>query len=183
MRARTRTVARSPELEEPRRSRLGDLYLVHADGAVRLAYLLTGDRALADDLVQDAFVYLAGRLSHLRNPDSFDAYLRRTVVNLANMHFRRRKVERAYLENKVREPGPGRRDPDVAMLQTLRAALLRLPHRQRAAVVLRYYLDIPDAETGDILRCRRGTVRSLVSRGMETLRAELRGEEDGPDGG
>lgn len=176
-------MARSPELEEPRRSRLGDMYLRHADGAIRLAYLLTGDRTLADDLVQDAFVYLAGRLSHLRNPDSFDAYLRRTVVNLAKMYFRRRKVERAYLVNSARDPGRTRPSPDVALLHTLRSALLRLPHRQRAAVVLRYYLDLPDADTADILRCRRGTVRSLVSRGMETLRAELRGEEDGTDGG
>src|SRR6266566_9470783 len=70
-------------------SRLGTLYGRHAPGAVRLAYLLTGDPALAEDLVQDAFVKLAGRLAHLRDPEAFDAYLRRTVVNLANSHFRR----------------------------------------------------------------------------------------------
>src|SRR5213080_2978600 len=78
--------------------RLGELYLRHADAAVRLAYLLTGDRALAEDLVQDAFVRLAGRLVHLRDPGAFDAYLRQTVVNLSRSHFRRKKVERAYLE-------------------------------------------------------------------------------------
>src|SRR5438270_10702370 len=78
--------------------KLGELYLQHADDAVRLAYLLTGDRALAEDLVQDAFVRLAGRLVHLRDPGAFHAYLRRTVVNLSNSHFRRRKVERAYVE-------------------------------------------------------------------------------------
>src|SRR2546425_12895819 len=79
-------------------SRLGDLYLRHADEAVRLAYLLTRDHALAEDLVHEAFVRLAGRLVHLRDPGAFDAYLRRTVVNLSNSHFRRKKVERAYLE-------------------------------------------------------------------------------------
>src|SRR6058998_3162610 len=78
--------------------RLGELYLRHAHDAVRLAYLLTGDRALAEDLVQDAFVRLAGRLVHLRDPCAFDAYLRRTVVNLSRSHFRRKKVERAYLQ-------------------------------------------------------------------------------------
>src|SRR5947208_13489642 len=78
--------------------RLGELYLRHADDAVRLAYLLTGERALAEDLVQDAFVRLAGRLAHLRDPGAFHAYLRRTVVNLSNSYFRRRKVERAYVE-------------------------------------------------------------------------------------
>src|SRR5919108_2051044 len=78
--------------------RLGELYLQHADDAVRLAYLLTGDRTLAEDLVQDAFVRLAGRLVHLRDPGAFHAYLQRTVVNLSRSYFRRKKVERAYLE-------------------------------------------------------------------------------------
>src|SRR5438876_12359684 len=85
--------------------RLGELYLRHADDAIRLAYLLTGDRALAEDLVQDAFVRLAGRLVHLRDPDAFDAYLRRTVVNLSNSYFRRKKVERSYLERAKGEIG------------------------------------------------------------------------------
>ena len=67
-------------------------------GAVRLAYLLTGDRAVAEDITQDAFVRVSGRLAHLREGAAFDAYLRRAVVNLAKNHFRRRAVERAYLE-------------------------------------------------------------------------------------
>src|SRR6266487_3208486 len=77
--------------------RLGELYLRHADAAARLAYLLTRDHALAEDLVQEAFVRLAGRLLHLRDPEAFDAYLRRTVVNLSNSYFRRKRVERAYV--------------------------------------------------------------------------------------
>src|SRR2546425_9958607 len=83
--------------------RLGELYVRHGDAAVRLAYLLTGDRALAEDLVQDAFVKLAGRLVHLRDPGAFDAYLRRTVVNLANSYYRRKRLERAYLKRQERE--------------------------------------------------------------------------------
>src|SRR5438034_11696195 len=97
--------------------RLGELYLRHAHDAVRLAYLLTGDRQLAEDLVQDAFVRLAGRLVHLRDPGAFDAYLRRTIVNLANSHFRRKRVERSYLDRTAAEsprvgdaPDTGRRD-------------------------------------------------------------------------
>src|SRR6266581_5976856 len=91
-------------LAAPDTGRLGELYVRHADDAVRLAYLLTGDRALAEDLVQDAFVKLAGRLAHLRDPDAFDAYLRRTVVNLANSHFRRKRLERAYVERLKQAP-------------------------------------------------------------------------------
>src|SRR5439155_3860563 len=72
--------------------RLGRLYRQHAAGAVRLAFLLTGDRGLAEDLVHDAFVRLAGRFRDLRNPDAFEWYLRRTVVNLARSHFRHARV-------------------------------------------------------------------------------------------
>src|SRR2546428_7768501 len=117
-------------------SRLGDLYLRHADEAVRLAYLLTRDRALAEDLVQDACVKLAGRLVHLRDPGAFDAYLRRTVVNLANSHFRRKRLERAYLK---RERGSIRSEesmPDPGTRDELWEAMGRLTPRQRAAIVL-----------------------------------------------
>src|SRR4051812_10655367 len=62
--------------------RLGELYRLHSGDAARLAYLITGDRALAEDLVQEAFVRLYGKFRDLRNPDAFEFYLRRTVVNL-----------------------------------------------------------------------------------------------------
>ena len=84
--------------------RLAELYRRHAAEAIRLAYALTGDRLLAEDLVQDAFVKLAGRLVHLRDPDAFDAYLRRTVVNATNSYFRRKRLERAYLTRSAAEP-------------------------------------------------------------------------------
>jgi RNA polymerase sigma-70 factor (sigma-E family) len=149
--------------------RLGDLYLRYADGAVRLAYLLTGDLALAEDLVQDAFVRLAGRLVHLRDPRAFDAYLRKTIVNLSNSHFRRRKVERLYLE---RAPGfaAGREHDVPEDREDLWRALGQLSRRQRAAVVLRFYEDLSELQIAEILQCRPGTVKSLVSRGLETLR-------------
>src|SRR3954471_7343674 len=106
--------------------RLGDLYLRHADGAVRLAYLLTGDMGLAEDLAQDAFVKLAGRLVHLRDPGAFDAYLRRTVVNLANSSFRRRRVEREYLRRSAAEPAAVADAPDTARRDELWTDLQRL---------------------------------------------------------
>ncbi len=160
--------------------RLGELYVRHADDAVRLAYLLTGDPALAEDLVQDAFVRLAGRLAHLRDPGAFHAYLRKTVVNLSNSHFRRRKVERAYLERArgaVSVHGTEWSDRSVEGGEDLWRALGRLSKRQRAALVLRFYEDLPERQVAEILRCRPGTVKSLVSRGLETLRNEIRGED------
>lgn len=160
--------------------RLGELYVRHAAGAARLAYLLTGDREVAEDLVQDAFVRLAGRLAHLRDPGAFDAYLRRTVVNLSNSYFRRRRVERLYLKRAQASFDPDgavRLGRSVEEREVLWEALRRLPQRQRSAIVLRFYEDLSEARTADLLKCRPGTVKSLVSRGLETLRDEMRGED------
>ena len=73
------------------------MYLTHGSAALRLAFLLTGNRALAEDIAQDAFARMAGRLAHLRDPAAFGAYLRQTVVNLVRMHWRRERLERALL--------------------------------------------------------------------------------------
>ena len=159
------------------RSRLATLYELHAPAATRLAYLLVGDRDLADDLVQEAFVRLAGRFADLRDPGAFDAYLRRTVVNLARMYFRRRRVERAYLDRARSEPSYAASMPDVDTFLRMRQALLQLPVRQRSALVLRFYEDLSEAQIAEILRCRPGTVKSLLSRGVQALRESIGGED------
>jgi RNA polymerase sigma-70 factor (sigma-E family) len=153
------------------RSRLADAYVRSAPGGIRLAYLLTGDRAVAEDLVQEAFIRFVGRFQFLRDPDAFEPYLRRTIVNLSKNHFRRRAVERAYLEREGRRIEHVSTDPDVATYDSLRSALLRLPPRQRTALVLRHFEDLPDAMIAELLRCRPATVRSLVVRGLKALRA------------
>jgi len=162
-------------------TRLGELYERYALSATRLAYLLTGDRALAEDLVQDAFVRLGGRLAHLRNPGAFEHYLRRTVVNLSRSHFRHAKVERGYLER----TGPGEAarvapgaEGTLVERDALWRAMARLSERQRVAIVLRFYEDLPDESVAELLRCRPGTVKSLVSRGLATMREELGGDDD-----
>ena len=156
---------------------LADLYERHAPAAGRLAYLLTGDRALAEDLVQEAFVRVVGRFRHLRVPDAFEAYLRRTIVNLHTSYLRRRRLERAYLEREhaAARPGPTVM-PDVGVREELWRALLALPARQRVAVVLRYYEDLSERETADALRCSVAAVKSLSARAMETLRARIGSE-------
>ena len=156
--------------EQGRAGRLAEVYERSAPGGFRLAYLLTGDRALAEDLVQEAFLRFVGRLHHLRDPEAFDAYLRRTIVNLSKDVFRRRAVERSYLQGRKAELREGHTDRDVAAYETMRTALLSLPARQRAAIVLRYYEDLPESDIADLLRCRPATVRSLVARGLESLR-------------
>lgn len=164
-------------LEEQLSSRT-DLYLRHAPAALRLAFLLTGDRSLADDLVQDAFVRLFGRLLHLRNPDAFESYLRQTVVNLSRMHFRRKQVERSYLRQQQLGLQEEETSPDLDVREDLWQALLQLPARQRAAIVLHFYEDLSEQQASEVLRCRPGTYRSLVSRGVAQLRATVRGDQD-----
>jgi RNA polymerase sigma-70 factor (sigma-E family) len=151
---------------------LEELYRRHVDDAVRLAVLLTGDRSLAEDLVQDAFVKVLGRFHDLRNRDAFWWYLRRTIVNLSNSHFRRRRVERAWLERQRPEPAAPS-GHDVEERDRVLAALMTLRPEQRAAVVLRFYEDLSEADTAEALGRPVGTVKSMVSRGMDRLREEL----------
>jgi RNA polymerase sigma-70 factor (sigma-E family) len=154
---------------------LEQLYRAHAPDALRLAYLLTGDRELAQDLVQDAFVKVLGRFHDLRNRDAFWWYLRRAVVNLSRSHFRRRRVERAWLERQ--RPEEAATDPDRGDQDRLRRALMTLRAEQRAAIVLRFYEDLSEADTAEALGVAVGTVKSMVSRGMERLRHELPEDE------
>jgi RNA polymerase sigma-70 factor (sigma-E family) len=156
-------------------SRLEDVYRLHAHDGVQLAYLITGDRALAEDIVQDAFVKLAGRLLHLRDPGGLAPYLRQIIVNLTNAHFRRRKVELRYLERQAALPEPTH-GSDVAERDAVWALLRALPTRQRTAIVLRFYEDLSVDQTAAVMRCRPGTVKSLVSRGMDKLRPVMAGE-------
>ena len=155
---------------------LGELYAAHAPGAIRLAYLMTGDRQLAEDLVQDAFIKVAGRFRHLRSRDNFGAYLRATVVNLSRGHFRRKRTEDAYLQAEKGRPSPSQALPDVGLQSEMSRALRLLPHRQRAAVVLRYYEDLSEHQAAELLGCSPDAVKSLTARAMRTLRNELRGD-------
>jgi RNA polymerase sigma-70 factor (sigma-E family) len=173
--AESQVIAARTESASEGRERLEELYARHLPEAQRLAYLLVGNAHLAEDIAQEAFVRLAGRFRHLRNPDAFGAYLRRTVVNLCRGHFRRSRVERTYLQ---RTGGPDPAPPaDEHLTPDLVGAIRELPHRQRAAVVLRYYEDLSESETAEVLHCSRKAVNGLVARAMETLRRRVGNEE------
>jgi RNA polymerase sigma-70 factor (sigma-E family) len=156
------------------------VYAAHYPSLVRLAYLTTGSLAAAEDLTQDAFVEWCRHGARIREPV---AYLRRAVVSRCTSWIRRRQVERRYLR-RITGPGPadggqaggGQADggqADGADAAAVRAALIRLSARQRAAVFLRYYLDLPEAEIADALDCRPGTVKSLLHRALAALKEDL----------
>lgn len=151
--------------------RLADLYARYQGRTRRLAYLLTGDKDLAEDLAQEAFVRVAGRLAWLRSPESFQGYLRTTVINLCRGHWRKVRSERNYLARERADVvGGGSADRDVGERDELWQALQVLPHRQRVALVLRFYEDMSERDTADVMGCPVGTVKSLVSRGLKTMR-------------
>jgi len=157
---------------------LAELYERHAPAAVRLAYLITGDRERSRDVAQEAFAKVAARFRHLRFPDAFDAYLRRTVINLCTSQFRRERLERSFLEREgSRERDRTTEPPDLGARDELRRALRRLPPRQRVAVVLRYYEDLSEEDMAEAMRCSVPAARSLLSRGMQTLRTIVEREE------
>lgn len=155
-------------IERTRRDALAEAYGTHAPDAVRLAFLLTGDGELARDLVQDAFVRVAGRWPRTNDPEKFRAYLRKTVANLAKNHFRRRSLERRHLATE-RPPRPV---PDVADRGEIIDALLTLPIRQRTAIVLRYYLDLSERDAADAMGCSVAALKALSARAIRHLREE-----------
>jgi RNA polymerase sigma-70 factor (sigma-E family) len=157
--------------------KLAELYAAHADSAKRLAFLLTGDNELSEDITQDAFVKIASRIGGLRNPDASATYLRRTVVNMSRSHFRRKRVERAYLQREASRPqSESVEGRDVVEADALWDELHRLAYRQRCAVVLRYYEDLSEHQTAEILNCSVGAAKALTNRAMEQLRTKVGSE-------
>jgi RNA polymerase sigma-70 factor (sigma-E family) len=145
-------------------------------GLLRLAYLLTGDRGHAEDLLQTA---LLRTLRHWRRArDAPDAYVRKVLVNLSHdriRQLRRRPAEAPLLNIDVgglNTGGPSPQD-QVGDRHLMTAALARLPVRQRQVVVLRFYEDLPIAETAELLGCSEGTVKSYTARALARLREVL----------
>ena len=142
------------------------LYRDRYDPMVRLAFLLTSDRAVAEELVQDAFVKVHRQWD--RGIDHPKAYLRTAVVNTCNSWGRRQVRERDHHRRRL-EAVP---DPELVS-DEMGDILDALAPRQRAAIVLRYYEDLPEDDIASVLGCRPGTVRTLIHRGLRALREEI----------
>jgi RNA polymerase sigma-70 factor (sigma-E family) len=150
------------------------LYGAHYRSLVRLAALLLRDVGAAEEVVQDAFVAMHGAWRRLRDPDRALSYLRQSVVNRSRSALRHRTVEARHQPR----PMPDQPSAEYGALaalehQAVMDALRRLPARQREALVLRYYLDLSEAEIAATMQVSRGAVKSHTSRGMSALRQLL----------
>jgi RNA polymerase sigma-70 factor (sigma-E family) len=146
------------------------LYDEHALGLTRLAQVMLGDRAAAEDVVHDAFYGLCRRWGYLSDAGKAQAYLRSSVLNGC----------RSVLRRQARPPAggltlrPDALSADAPLLasedrRAVMAALRRLPDRQREALVLRYYLELPDAQIAAAMGIGESTVRSTMHRGLAAL--------------
>jgi len=144
---------------------LGDFTREHGLQLTRFAYLISGDRTRADDLVQDVLLAMHRRFGARLEIEQPVAYARRAIVN-ANISYNRRRSSTEVLTATDLER-PVADDPDPDDLWSL---LAELPHRQRVVLVMRYYLGYSDTDIAGTLGCRRGTVRSLASRALAELR-------------
>lgn len=144
---------------------------------LRTAYLLTGNRADAEDLVQAALAKTYLAWDRIEDRSALDGYVRRAMVNTHISWWRRRRLEE-YPTDEIPDQAVADQTGTSDLADTLRRAVDRLPQRMRAAVVLRYFEDMTEAEVADALGVSLGTVKSTVSRAVAKLRidAELQGD-------
>jgi RNA polymerase sigma-70 factor (sigma-E family) len=144
---------------------------------LRTAYLLTGNAADAEDLVQSALAKTYVAWDRIEDRGALDGYVRRAMVNTHISWWRRRRLDE-YPTDEIPDQAVVDHSVSNEMQETLRRAIDRLPQRMRAAVMLRYYDDMSEAEVAEVLGVSLGTVKSTVSRAMAKLRidAELQPE-------
>ena len=135
----------------------------------RMAYLLTGDHSQAEDLAQAALAKAFSRWSRIEAMSAPDAYVRRMIVNEHVSGWRRYR-RRETLRAEMPQISVADVADDLAVGEAVRAAVRQLPARQRAALVLRFYEDLPDAAVAAILDCSPATVRSQIARALTRLR-------------
>jgi RNA polymerase sigma-70 factor (sigma-E family) len=146
-----------------------DLFVGHYQQLLRLASLLLGDLPAAEDVVQEAFIRVHRVLGHGRVNDPL-AYLRQTVVNLSRSDLRRKMVARRHAPKPMPDMASAEEGAYAALARReVVVALRALPARQREAVVLRYWADLTEAQTGRLMGISTGAVKAYTSRGLARL--------------
>ena len=137
---------------------------------LRTAYLLTGDRHSAEDLVQVSLAKLYLAWDRVKDRGSIDGYVRRIMVNENNSLWRRGWKRREHATDELPEPTPHLDEHDDGRSGALWDLVQTLPKKARAVVVLRYYEQLSEAETAEVLGISVGTVKSQASRALAALR-------------
>jgi RNA polymerase sigma-70 factor (sigma-E family) len=145
----------------------------HARGLGRLAYLMLGDEHDAEDLAADALLAVWQHWDRVRQADHPLAYVRRILVNQASGHFRRQAREVTMLGRLKFLTTHDTHDPDTAVVVDVRSALLRLPPRRRACLVLRHCFQLTEYEVAETLGVSVGTVKSQTSKAVAQFRQQL----------
>jgi RNA polymerase sigma-70 factor (sigma-E family) len=142
---------------------------------LRFAYMLTRDSGLAEDLVQEALIKLDRRWRSVEIAYP-EAYTRRIITN-EFLSWRRRRSSGEVLTHAMPDPAQADDTAEVITRDEIWRVLTTLPRRQQVALVLRYYEGYRDEEIADVLRCQPGSVRSLLSRGLNRLRDGIASED------
>lgn len=154
------------------------LYQAHALAMIRIALLMLGDRAAAEDVVQDAFLGLYRRWRRLDDPDKAETYLRSAVLNgcrdALRRQSRRHQRDRFAARDLVELPSAEAAALFTEDRRRILVALRLLPGRQREALVCRYYLELSEKETARAMGVSTGTVKSTTSRAIAALGRMLR---------
>lgn len=148
-----------------------DYVTARSRSLLRSAYLLTGNRADAEDLVQAALAKTYLAWDRIEDRRALDGYVRRAMINTHISWWRRRRVEE-YPTDELPDQVVADHSGSSELEDTLRRAVDRLPQRMRAAVTLRYFEDMTEAEIADALGVSLGTVKSTVSRAVAKLRVD-----------
>lgn len=160
------------------RAEFSDFVVARQQALLRSAYLMVGDTSLAQDLVQEALTKTYVAWPRLRRTGAAEAYTRKAITTTAIGWFRRKGWSHEHTTDAPPErPAAGHADA-VTRSEWLWQGLQQLPARQRAAVVLRYYEDLTEAQTAEVLGCAVGTVKSQVSVALGRLREHLGDDAD-----
>ena len=152
---------------------IDDLYREHHARFVRLAFLLTGETGVAEEVVQEAYVGVWRAWGRIRDRQAAAAYLRKAVVNLSTSFLRRRTLE---LRHRVRRIDDAVQIDPGARIDVLRA-VAALPPRQRACVALRFYEDLSESQTADVLGISVGAVKSQTHKALRRLEDVMGGDD------
>ena len=150
-----------------------DFVTARSPALLRTAYLLTGDFGLAEDAVQAMFGRVYQSWPKIQHREAADSYCRRALIREVGSWRRRRRIQHVLTDQ---VPDRGAIDEQYDGSDVLRAALLSLPQKQRAVVVLRYYADLSEAEVADLLDISPGSVKQHTHRALTKLREVLGSE-------